>query len=86
MGEVIAFPDVRLSDLAADRPKDKTLIVEPVGKRRARVRMHPILSDREKLVRLSFDTVEVARAYANRIHRQWPELYSRIDDRTRGAA
>ncbi len=80
MGEVVAFPSVRP---AADRPNGKTLIVERVGKRgRARVRMHPILSDRDKLVHECFDTVEVARAYARRIHRTYPELYAWIDDRT----
>jgi hypothetical protein len=82
---ILTFPGVTLPRPEPVSGRAKTLVIKRTGRRFAVV-MHPILSDRERLVRETFDSVEVARAFANRISSAYLGLYPRVIDQTGGAA
>lgn len=82
---ILTFPGVTFPRPEPFSGRAKTIIIKRTG-RRFTVVMHPILSDRERLVRETFDSADVARAFANRIAAAYPGLYQRVVDQTGGAA
>lgn len=85
MGDVIALPWVEPGEVRQFGFIAKALIVRREG-RRVAVLMHPAVTAREKLVRESFDSADVARTYARRLHAAYPGLYRRVIDETGDAA
>ena len=85
MSNVIPLPWVTLDQIRPDPHPVRSVVIRSQG-RRTVVSMQPAVTGAEKLVREVFDTPEVARAYARRIHAMFPTLYRRIVDETGDAA
>lgn len=85
MSNVIPLPWVTLDQVRSDAHPVRSIVIRSQC-RQTVVSMQPAVTGAEKRVREVFDTADVARAYAQRIHDMYPTLYRRIIDETGGVA